>query len=134
MTKPIRILAKAALVAALLYLLLVWDDDGWRPIPSVRGRIDAKNDLAHGRFKDLGYGLPFGGADEYARLLKERYGIDFHYVDFCTVSKPTRDYADAYDEVSIAAAKRKFGRDVFKDAYDQAVKDWSQRGARESVN
>jgi hypothetical protein len=134
MNATIRTLARTAAVAVLAVLLIVWCESGWWPIPTVSGQIEARMDVAHGHFKELGYGLPFAGADEYARLLRERYGIDFHYVDFCTVSRQMRAYADAYNEVSTIAAKRKFGRDVFREAYDQAVETRSQSAAAKSGN
>jgi hypothetical protein len=110
-------------VVTLAILLLAWDSSGWWPIPLIRGQHDAHNDISRGHYKELGYGLPFLGSVEYARLLQERYGIEFHYVDFCTVSKSQKDYSDAYNQVSMAAAESKFGRDVFKKTYDEAVKN-----------
>jgi hypothetical protein len=85
----------------------------------------AKIDVGHGRYKVRAYGSPFRGANEYARLLKERYGIEFHYIDFCTVSRIEMDYADAYNEVCSAAIKRRFGNDVFKDVESEAEKEWT---------
>jgi hypothetical protein len=52
--------------------------------------------------------------------LKEQYGIDFRWVDFCTVSPTLRAYADGYDDLSGAAAKRKFGDDVFEKSWKLA--------------
>jgi len=124
MRKFVRNLVRVVAVAALVILLLAWDSSGWWPLPSAFGKHDAHNDISRGHYKELGYGLPFLGSDEYARLLQERYGIEFHYVDFCTVSKSRRDYSDAYNQVSMAAAESKFGRNVFKETYDEAVKNW----------
>ncbi len=105
-------------------LLFMWAVFGFWPIPSVRGQLDARIDVSRGHYKKLGYGLPFRGSTEYARLLKERYGIDFGYIAYCTASNSQRGYADAYNEVSTAAAKRKFGRDVFKETFDEAQRNW----------
>jgi hypothetical protein len=110
----------AALTTALL--LLLWASDGFWPISMLRGRIAANIDVAHGRYKELAYGLPIREIDEYTQLLKNRYGIDVQFVAFCTPTRSEIDFADAYDQISMEAAKRKFGRDVFKEAYDEVAK------------
>lgn len=120
----VRIFARVVAVTTMAILLLIWAVFSWWPIPSALGKRDARIDISRGHYKELGYGLPLPGSNEYARLLYERYGIEFHYVGYCTVPKFRRDYADAYDEVSSAAVKRKFGRDVFKETYDEAAKNW----------
>ena len=134
MRKPARILACVASVTVLAAILFAWGICGWWPIPSIRGRIDAKIDVAHKQYRQLGYGRPFRGADEYARLLQQQYGVDFHYAGYCTVSRSLMDYADAYNEVSTVAAINKFGRDIFKDSYDQAVKDWDLKNGTKPAN
>jgi hypothetical protein len=92
----------------------------WSYLAAWRGRLAAHMDLRRGHFIVLAYGLPPFGAPEYARILKEQYAIEFHYVDFCTVSTTLRAYADGYDELSGAAAKRKFGGDVFEKSWKLA--------------
>jgi hypothetical protein len=121
-------------VAALVVLSLVWADSGWYPLASLFGKYEARVDIAHGRYKEFAWGLPFRGADVYARLLRERYDIEFHYVDYCTAPKSMRDYAEAYDEVSSAAVKRKFGRDVFQETYGEAVKNWKLANPAKAAN
>jgi hypothetical protein len=46
-----------------------------------RGRLAAHMDIRRGHYIVLAYGLPPFGAPEYARILKEQYAIEFHYVD-----------------------------------------------------
>jgi hypothetical protein len=79
--------------------------------------------------KILAYGLPSVWHSEYIRLLKEKYGIEMHTVALCIVSETLRSYADSYDEVSAAAANRKFGRDVFQESAEEARKRWESRRA-----
>jgi hypothetical protein len=74
----------------------------------------ARYDVGHGHYRILAYGLPPGWRSEYARLLKERYGIEMRTVALCIVSETLRSYVDSYDEVSAAAANHKFGHDVFQ--------------------
>src|ERR1700722_3403676 len=72
----------------------------WSYSAAWRGRLAAQMDLRRGHYIVLAYGLPPFGAPEYARILKEQYAIEFHYVDFCTISRTLRAYADGYDERS----------------------------------
>jgi len=51
-----------------------------------------------------------------------------HTVALCIVSKTLRSYVDSYDEVSAAAANRKFGHDVFKECAEEVRK--SREGRR----
>jgi hypothetical protein len=134
MRRFFRILTNIVAVGVLVFFLLLWDVYGWWPIPSAFGKHAAHIDISRGNYKELGYGLPFLGSDEYARLLQERYGIEFHYVDFCTVSKSRRDYSDAYNQVSMEAAESKFGRDIFKETYDEAVKNWKLAHPAKAAN
>jgi hypothetical protein len=76
--------------------------------------------VGHGHYKILAYGLPPGWRAEYARLLKEHYGIEMRIVALCIVSETLRSYVDSCDELSAAADNRKFGHDVFKECAEAA--------------
>lgn len=106
-------------IVGLLFALCA-ADVLWSHSAVWRGRLAAHMDLRRGHYIVLAYGLPRFGAPEYARILKEQYAIEFHYVGFCTVSRTLRAYADGYDELSGAAAKRKFGDDVFEKSWKLA--------------
>jgi hypothetical protein len=134
MKRFIRTFAKVAITIVCVVVFIAWFDSGWWPIPSIHGHLDAMYDVAHGHYKELGYGHPFRGANQYAQLLKARYRIEFYYVGFCTASASTRSYADAYDEVSMAAAKRKFGHDIFRETSDEVVKAEHINAKTGSVN
>jgi hypothetical protein len=99
-------------------------------LPGFQGRLQAHVDLAFGHYQLLAYGLSSGERDEYARLLHERYGIEFTEVAGCTVSESLVEYADAYDSVSEEAAKRRFGPDIFKKTGEEAEKNRDQQVAR----
>jgi|GEM_PF-2566199 hypothetical protein len=107
--------------ASIIAVGLIWGIVGWWPLPSTLGNIAARVDVSHGRYRELGYGLPFLGSTEYAQLLDKRYGIEFQYVGFCTVSRSLMDYADAYNNVNMTAAKQKFGSDIFRRTHDEAL-------------
>jgi hypothetical protein len=80
----------------------------------------------------LGYGLPIPWRTEYARLLRQRYGIEFRTVALCLVSKSLVGYFDSYYGVSSEAENGKFGHDVFKECAEEARKNW-ERTAWKSV-
>jgi hypothetical protein len=114
-TKRKKATAVIACIALLGTLVEVWS-----AAASIRGRMAARFDVRHGHYMVLAYGLPPAWRSEYARLLKERYGIEVHTVAFCIVSEDLRSYADSYDEVSSAAANQKFELDVFKECAEAA--------------
>ena len=77
-------------------------------------KIDAHIDLARGQYKLFGYGLPSPWRASYVAALRQRYGVEFHAVAGCIVSKAQQDYVAAYDDLSTEAVNRKFGHDVFQ--------------------
>lgn len=99
----------------------------WIASASLRGEIDARRDTAQDHYVVLGYGLPSPWRPEYARLLRERYGIHFRTVALCIVSEDLRAYADNYNKVSVAAANRKFKHDVFKECAEEAERGWKAK-------
>lgn len=116
---------RLAAVAAFLSFLVL-SSVLWSASASIRGRLVARIDTALGHYEVLGYGLPVPWRPEYARLLRERYGIKFRTVALCIVSRTLVDYVDSYNEVSTAAANRKFGHDVFKECSEEAYKSWER--------
>ena len=119
---------KWLIIGALVALvLLLW---AWDASAGLRGTLRAKFDLARGHYAMIAYGLPPGGADEYAHLLKERYGIEFRRIAFCIVSNSIRAYADSYNRVSIAAAQKRFGKTVFEDTWQEAQRSWLHKNLR----
>ncbi|MGD0468447.1 MAG: hypothetical protein ABSA54_08740 [Terriglobales bacterium] len=103
-------------VVAIVALPVAW----WMSA-GVRGNLRARYDVARGRYVIHLYGLPAATFPEYQQLLRERYGVEVRAMG-CIL--PLSSYDDSYDRVVIAAANRRFGRDVFKEALDQANKDW----------
>lgn len=110
--------AGAGFVVVMLLAML----GTWSATASVRGRMAARFDLRRGRYKILSYGLPPLWLPEYARLLKERYGVELHPVAGCIVSKTLFSYVDSYDDVVVAEVNHNFGHDVFKECAEDARK------------
>jgi hypothetical protein len=116
-----RVGLAAGAVVLLLYALT------WPPLHSLAGNLAARYDLARGRYQELGFGLPTASRPEYARLLRERYRLRFRAVAGCVVNEPLLAYVHAYNSVSMAATKRKFGGDVFEECARDAERNWQQR-------
>ncbi|MFZ1087414.1 MAG: hypothetical protein WAN35_20815 [Terracidiphilus sp.] len=130
MRKFVRNILIVGVVAVLATLLINWDSYGYWPLPSMFGRHDARVDVAHGRFKILTYGLPTQLHQQYGLLLRQRYGVEIQAVAGCIVARYQQDYVDAYNEVSSSAIKRKYRRDIFKEANDEIKKNWNQSTAK----
>jgi hypothetical protein len=104
-------------VALVLYFVL-------RLQPSVRGARDAREDLAHGHYVQLGYGLPTQWASEYDQCLRQRYGVEDRIVAGDVLTESELSYYQSYNSVSTAAIKQKFGPDAFDQCADAARKSW----------
>jgi len=115
----VKILKRAAWIAGIL-ALLVCAELVRENTAQTRGRLAAHFDVWRGHYVVLAYGLPPPTRPEYAKLLRQRYGIEVRTVALCMVSETLTSYADSYNEVSAAAANRKFGHDVFKECADIA--------------
>jgi hypothetical protein len=97
--------------------------------PAARGEAEAQEDVAQGKFKLLRYGLPAPWAEEYFRILNQRYGIQSVPVAGCVVTDDLVTHANAYNKMSMDAAKRKFGEDIFKRAERDATRNWQMQRA-----
>jgi hypothetical protein len=117
----------AVIVLAFLFAGFLGWDFSWDLSARTRGKIMAHLDVARGHYAILIYGLSAESGPEAARLLRERYGIELRVVAGCIVTKPLVAYVDAYNMVSMAAAGRKFGHDVFQETMLDAGKNWKTR-------
>ena len=115
---------RKTLIALLAIVALL---GAWWLATSLRGQLTARFDVARGHYKVLTYGLPSALRPEYARLLKERYGIELETVAGCIVSQSLLSYVHCYNKISVAAANRKFGHDVFEECWEDANKNWNRR-------
>jgi hypothetical protein len=70
----------AVIASIVLFVALVI---AWSVAAPMRGRMAARYDVGHGHYKILAYGLPPAWRSEYARLLKEQYGIEMRTVAHC---------------------------------------------------
>ena len=115
-------------IPGLLLLLLVMLE-AWPLTAGPMGTLDARFDLWCGHYAIHTYGLNLWRR-EYARILKDRYGIKTHIDAFCLVSKSQNAFADSYNKLSTAAANRKFGHDIFNECGEEAEHEWEVRRAQ----
>jgi hypothetical protein len=115
---------KLVVGVGIIILMATW----WVAVP-MRGGAAARIDLSRGRYKVLTYGLPVPWFSEYARLLRERYGIRVQAVAGCIVSEPLIRYVESYNRLVEEAAAKKFGRDVFKECAMDAQENWKRLAA-----
>ena len=125
MNSFIRTHKKLAAVTVLAFLFAGFL--GWGLSARTRGKIMAHFDVARGHYAILICGLSAESLPETARLLRQRYGIELRVVAGCIVTKPLVAYVDGYNMVSMAAAGRKFGHDVFETTMRDAGKNWRTR-------
>ena len=114
------------LIAFLILASAVAGFAGWDRLARIRGELVAGFDVARGHYEVLTAGLPVEWRPEYARLLRERYGIKERVVAGCIVSRSLSDYVDGYNRVSVSAANRKFGHDVFQESAADASRNWKR--------
>lgn len=127
-TRPL-FLASIGILMALILMAWIWDLTA-----GARGTLEARLDLERGRYAILAYGLPPGGRDEYTRLLRERYGIERRQIALCIVDRSTVAFADSYNHVSVAAAQKKFGQEIFEQTWQDAQRAWlHQQFPRERI-
>jgi hypothetical protein len=103
-------------------LMLVAGSIGWWVSGGIRGQLVAYFDVARGHYGILSLGLPAPWRSEFARILRERYGIEQRVVAGCVVSPVLLAYTEGYNRVSMTAANRKFVHDVFKESAGDAMR------------
>ena len=101
----------------------------WEASARVRGQLVARFDLARGHYRILTLGLATRWRPEYTRLLRQRYGIEERMAAGCIVSESLLAYAEGYNRLSMDAANRKFGHDIFKETMADAIKSMNPRPA-----
>jgi hypothetical protein len=114
-----KILAASGGAIALILLAVLWDASA-----AVRGRLSARIAIASGHYRLLGYGLPGFEREEYVRLLRTRYGVEFEEIAKCIVSRSLVAYADAYNSISGEAIEKKFGHNVLENTFEDARRTW----------
>ncbi|HVZ84751.1 MAG TPA: hypothetical protein VG893_13840 [Terracidiphilus sp.] len=116
-----QILVRAMGTAVLVMGLSAWAASSWYPVPGMCGRRAAERDLQRGVYKVVRFGITAPALPYFSALLGEKYGVKVDAWPACTASESQKDYADAYDAVSEAAIRQRFGHDVVGEAWQEAV-------------
>ncbi len=104
------------IIIAIVVLPIMW----WSSA-GIRGQLMARYDAARGHYRVLFYGYPALGFSEYRTLLHDRYGVELE-AKGCVMPSLGASYANAYNRESVAVINRKFGHDVFKECWGDAIK------------
>jgi hypothetical protein len=88
-----------------------------------RGMLAAYLDHSRGHYEVQTYGFPAEWRHEYARLLRERYGVELNAVAGCVVSHDLVAYVDGYNAASRRLLTARFGSDIFADCRRQAMQE-----------
>lgn len=78
------------------------------------GMAEARRDLSNGVLIVKTAGLPSPDRTDYERLLQERCHAALQPIAGCIVTSELLAYMDGYNEVSTAAIKQRFGKDIFE--------------------
>ncbi len=88
-----------------------------------KGREAALENIAQGRLMLIAYGRPHPIFFEYAKVLKERYGV-IHSHRGCVLLE-SEAYLRAYESTMSAEITERFGDDVFDKARQEAEENWA---------
>ena len=115
----LTILRKICISIVAFVLVLVLIVTGFIFSFAVRGYLNARNDVANGRYNIMFAGYPDYSKGSYRRLLDERYGIE-GINSGCLITPMSSSYNYGYNLASKTAANKKYGRDIFKECSDAA--------------
>lgn len=99
-----------------------------------KGRLEATQDIKKGRFIIKAWGLSSARINDipsaegvYQEMLQKKYKIHYEWVAECFIDEDTLSYANAYNEVSIAGIKAKFGATIFGNVQKEADAEYAEK-------
>lgn len=116
-------LTLARLILALIVLAIAWVLAAW-PLGAVMAHVDHLR--GHDEVKT--FGLPAEWSDDYAALLRDRYGVELSAVAGCTPSLSFMQYVDGYNRVSESYFKQKYGKDILEECAEEAQVNHEKTG------
>jgi hypothetical protein len=97
----------------------------WYAAAYPRGVLMARLDHARGRYQVLPYGPCGQDWDEgSARLLGERYGVEWDADTPGGWLPWQRWYTEGYNSTSLRRLEEKYGKDIFRECDDEARQRW----------
>ena len=94
--------------------------NGCDKVLSNKGAADARADLAAGKLAIETSGLPAPWRTTYARLLRERHGIELRTVAGCMIGDEDLQHMKSYNSLMEAEISRRFGADLLEKTADEA--------------
>ena len=100
-----------------------WKNSIWKNYSTARAyltaRTEAQQDIETGQLAYAAYGFILSGVEQ---LLHERYGIHLRVVGSCDSDNLVEAYALGYNEVMQPEIERRFGSNVWEQAWADAAK------------
>lgn len=87
------------------------------------GRIHAYIDVARGTHELHIYGTIDGNVEEFAEIATNDYGIEV-VTHGCIISEAGIEHTRGYNDVSLAAIKRKYGAEVIDSIWERAQHEY----------
>jgi hypothetical protein len=99
-----------------------------------RGKVEAAENIKKEIYIIKAWGLPPSNfypwpirEDIYQSILMEKYKISFEWVGGCMVDEETSDYADGYNEVSLAGIETKYEKGILEKVRQQAEAEYQNK-------
>ncbi len=110
------------------------DKDAWGHLTNCAaarelGMAEARRDLSNGVLIVKTAGLPSPDRTDYKQLLQERCDAALQPIAGCIVTSELLAYMDGYNEVSTAAIRQRFGKDIFEELNRDARTRYEKRVA-----
>jgi len=123
-------MAKVGLIVLTCFLLLGGcSQGGSSALPDIggygsrNGAKEAKQDIRRDAPSLKAYGLPHHATERYAKLLKERLGVEFDPIAGCSVTANLIKYANSYNSVTQEYIAKRFGPHALEELWKQAVEE-----------
>lgn len=124
-----RWLTRRRVIVAVVALVIL--AAGWWFSAYPRGMIAAWADDARGHYEVKVFGLPPPWVGEFARLVRERYGVEVNPVAGCIVTQDLVWYVDGYNSISLPRIRARFAKDIFAECVADARAAWEQKHGKE---
>ena len=116
------------LITVVLGLLFLWVL--MLVTPRLRGHAAASRDLSRGHYEVKTIGFVGLWREDYAAILRDRYGVQLSVGAGCLASRSRVSYCKAYNAVQRPTIIAHFGRDIFRESRDEARAAWIQKAGQ----
>jgi len=92
-----------------------------------RGRREAQADIRSGRLILENMGFPRKGEQEFAQILRQRYGVELKRVASDVLEPTDTGHVFGYNDISRPEIERRFGSGVIEKAEAEAAKHYDEQ-------